>query len=158
MAETWPLKCVVGASPVITIPAAFVFGANAAGWSPFAELARLLLIGREYHEPCRETFVERVQTGYYAWEIRMEWRTCSVAAAYAGLRGPRSIEKDFFSYTQAVWELNQHLGFELDQVAIVGPTGRRSTVYDEMILLTDANLWTRRGVAQWLPKVQVVRQ
>ena len=113
-------------------------------------LSNFLRIGRLYHPLCRNTFVERVQIGYYAYERREEWRTCALAAAYAGAFGPQSIEKPEFSYSMAVWRLSQRVGFDIGQHQVVGPTGRRNNVADEMIRLVDENLWTRAGVAEWL--------
>lgn len=113
-------------------------------------LSNFLRIGRLYHPLCRNTFVERVQIGYYAYERREEWRTCALAAAYAGAFGPQSIEKPEFSYTMAIWRLSQLVGFDIGQHQVIGPTGRRNNVADEMIRLVDENLWTRAGVAEWL--------
>lgn len=113
-------------------------------------LSNFLRVGRLYHPLCRNTFVERVQIGYYAYERREEWRTCALAAAYAGAFGPQSIEKPEFSYSMAIWRLSQLVGFDIGQHQVVGPTGRRNNVADEMIKLVDENLWTRTGVAEWL--------
>lgn len=113
-------------------------------------LSNFLRIGRMYHPLCRNTFVERVQIGYYAYERREEWRTCALAAAYAGAFGPQSIEKPEFSYSMAVWRLSQLVGFDMGQCQVVGPTGRQNNLADEIIRLVDENLWTRAGVADWL--------
>ena len=113
-------------------------------------LSNFLRIGRMYHPLCRNTFVERVQIGYYAYERREEWRTCALAAAYAGAFGPQSIEKPEFSYSMANWRLSQLVGFDIGQRQVVGPTGRHNNLADEMIRLVDENLWTRAGVAEWL--------
>jgi len=154
-AQTWPLKCVVNVSPVITIPAPVYFAA----YSPLAELARFLAIGRTYHKRAEVgSFVEKVQKGYYAYERREEWRTCAVAAAYAGAFGPGSIERGEFSYSMAIWELGDLVGHDLNELHVLGPTGRVSAVMDEMVLLTDTNYWTRLGLVHWLPKAPVVQQ
>ena len=113
-------------------------------------LSNFLRIGRLYHPLCRQAFVERVQIGYYAYERRDEWRTCALAAAYAGAFGPQSIEKPDFSYSMAIWRLSQRIGFDIGQRMVVGPTGRRNNLADEMIKLVDDNLWTRAGVAEWV--------
>lgn len=153
--ETWPLKCVVAASPVITIPAPVYFASH----SPLAMLAGLLAIGRTYHERASiGSFVDKVQVGAYAYERRTEWRTCAVAAAYAGAFGPREVQRDTFSYSQAVWQLSDRVGFDLNELHVLGPTGRVSAVMDEMVLLTDTNYWTRLGLVHWLPKAQIVQQ
>lgn len=115
-----------------------------------AILSHFLRIGRLYHPLCRNAFVERVQIGYYAYERREEWRTCALAAAYAGAFGPDSIERPDFSYSMAVWRLSQRVGFDIGQRQVVGPTGRHNTLADEMIQLIDDNLWTRAGVAEWV--------
>lgn len=153
--ETWPLKCVVNVSPVITIPAPVYFGHH----SPLAMLAGFLAIGRTYHARAGTgSFVDKVQVGYYAWEIREEWRTCALAATYAGAFGPQAIERDVFSYSMAIWELSDLVGYDLNELHVLGPTGRLSAVCDEMVLLTDTNLWTRLGLVHWLPRAQVVER
>lgn len=113
-------------------------------------LSNFLRIGRLYHPLCRNNFVERVQIGYYVYERREEWRTCALAAAYAGAFGPQSIERPDFSYSMAVWRLSQRVGFDIGQQPVAGPTGRRSNLADEMIQMVDENLWTRAGVADWV--------
>jgi hypothetical protein len=138
---------------MITIPAPVYFGE----YSPLAKLAGFLAIGRTYHELARYAFVEKVQMGYYAYERRTEWRTCALAAAYAGAFGPQAVERPEFSYSEAVWRLSKQVGYNLDQLYVIGPTGRFSAVCDEMVLLIDANFWTRRGVAEWLPTAAIVQ-
>lgn len=113
-------------------------------------LSELLRIGRVFHPLCRNTFVEKVQIGYYAYERREEWRTCALAAAYAGAFGPHSIEKTEFSYSMAIWQLSQRVGFDIGEQQVVGPTSRQNNLADEMLKLVDDNLWTRVGVAEWL--------
>ena len=113
-------------------------------------LSHFLHMGRLYHPLCRNAFVERVQLGYYAYEQREEWRTCALAAAYAGAFGPHSIERPDFSYSMAIWRLSQRVGFDIGQRQVVGPTGRHNNLADEMIKLVDDNLWTRAGVAEWV--------
>lgn len=117
---------------------------------PVASLSRFLWLGRVLHPLCRNAFVERVQIGYYAYERREEWRTCALAAAYAGAFGPQSIEKPEFSYSMAIWRLSQRVGFDIGQRQVIGPTGRHNNLADEMIKLVDENLWTRAGVAEWV--------
>ena len=118
---------------------------------PLHELPRLR---RLYHPLCRNSFVECVQIGYYAYERRNEWRTCALAAAYAGAFGPQSIERPEFSYSMAVWQLSQRIGFDIGQRQVIGPTGRHNNLADEMIKLVDENLWTRAGVADWLETLE----
>lgn len=113
-------------------------------------LSEFLRVGRLYHPLCRKSFVERVQIGYYAYERRTEWRTCALAAAYAGAFGPDSIERPEFSYSMAVWQLSQKVGFDIGKAIVTGPTGRQNNIADEIIKLVDVNLWTRAGVADWL--------
>lgn len=113
-------------------------------------LSNFLQIGRLYHPLCRNAFVEKVQTGYYAYERREEWRTCALAAAYAGAFGPQSIERPDFSYSMAIWRLSQRVGYNIGERQVVGPTGRHNNLADEMIKLIDDNLWTRVGVAEWV--------
>lgn len=115
-----------------------------------ARLSELLNIGRRYHKLCRYDFVQKVQHGYYLYERWDEWRTCALAAVYAGAFGAASIEAPGFSYSQAVWRLSQLVGYNLGERVVDGPTGRRSTVADEMIKLVDENLWSRAGVVEWL--------
>jgi hypothetical protein len=152
ISTTWPFNCVVSASRVVTIPAPVYFGAL----SPLAELAGYLSVGRTYHELARFAFVEMVQLGYYAYERRTEWRSCALAAAYAGAFGPQAVERSEFSYSEAIWRLSKQVGYNLDQLFVIGPTGRFSAVCDEMTLLIDANFWSRRGVAEWLPTAAIV--
>jgi len=124
------------------------------GYAPAARpgqlLSDFLRIGRLYHPLCRNTFVERVQIGYYAYERREEWRTCALAAAYAGAFGPQAIEKPEFSYSMAIWRLSQLVGFDIGTHQVNSPGGRRGSVAEEMVKLVDVNLWTRAGVAEWL--------
>lgn len=119
-------------------------------WPAEGSLSQYLRVGRLYHALCRNTFVERVQIGYYAYERREEWRTCALAAAYAGCFGPQSIEQPEFSYSMAIWRLSQRVGFDIGKREVVGPTGRHNNLADEMIKLVDENLWTRAGVAEWV--------
>lgn len=135
-----PLVSVPPTPIIITLPEAALNG----------RLSNFLRIGRLCHPLCRNAFVERLQIGYYAYERREEWRTCALAAAYAGAFGPESIERPDFSYSMAVWRLSQRVGFDIDQRQVVGPTGRHNNLVDEMIKLIDENLWTRAGVAEWL--------
>ena len=81
-----------------------------------------------------------------------------MAAAYAGAFGPQVIERDEFSYSQAVWHLSDLVGYDLNELHVLGPTGRVSAVCDEMVLLTDTNFWTRLGLVHWLPKAPIVQQ
>ena len=113
-------------------------------------LSNFLRLGRLYHPLCRNAFVERVQIGYYAYERREEWRTCALAAAYAGAFGPQSIERPDFSYSMAIWRLSQRVGYDIGARQVIGPTGRHNNLADEMIRLVDENLWTRAGVADWV--------
>lgn len=113
-------------------------------------LSHFLQIGRLYHPLCRNAFVEKVQLGYYAYEQREQWRTCALAAAYAGAFGPQSIERPDFSYSMAIWRLSQRVGFNIGERQVVGPTGRHNNLADEMIKLVDDNLWTRAGVTEWV--------
>jgi hypothetical protein len=113
-------------------------------------LSNFLRIGSLYHPLCRNAFVERVQIGYYVYERREEWRTCALAAAYAGAFGAQSIERPDFSYSMAIWRLSQRVGFDIGKRMVVGPTGRNNKLVDEMIKLVDDNLWSRAGVAEWV--------
>ena len=106
--------------------------------------------GRQMHPLCRHSFIERVELGYYHYERRTEWRTCALAAAYAGAFGAHTIERPEFSYSMALWQLSQKLGYDLHQTIVYGPTGRCQPVIDEMVQLIDQDGWTREGVAQWL--------
>ena len=115
-----------------------------------ATLSNFLRIGRLYHPLCRNAFVEKVQLGFYAYERREEWRTCPLAATYAGAFGPQSIERPDFSYSMAIWRLSQRVGYNIGDRQVIGPTGRHNNLADEMIKLVDDNLWTRAGVAEWV--------
>lgn len=126
--------------PVINIPSP----------APQRRLSDLLEAGRQLHPLCRNAFVERVEMGFYAYEKRTEWRTCALAAIYAALFGAASIQRPDFSYTQAVWRVSQRVGWGIGERMVVGPTGRRNNVADEMIKLIDENLWSRATVAEWL--------
>ncbi len=146
------LVLVEHAGPIVSIPPAPIVITAVSG---NGLLSYYLRIGRAYHALCRGTFVQRVQRGYYAYERREEWQTCALAAAYAGAFGPQSIEKPEFSYTMAIWQLSQLVGFDIGQHQVTGPTGRRGSVAEEMIKLVDENLWTRAGVAEWLASIGV---
>lgn len=147
---------VVDASPLVTVyPSPVIITLPAPLVSQRYSLSNYLRLGRTYHALCRNTFVERVQIGYYAYERREEWRTCALAAAYAGAFGPQSIEKPEFSYSMAIWRLSQLVGFDIGQHQVTGPTGRLNDLADEMIKLVDENLWTRAGVAEWLASLGV---
>jgi len=116
-------------------------------------LADLIRIGSTYHPPCRNAFVEKVQLGYYAYEQRTEWRTCFIAAAYAGAFGPTSIERSTFSYTEAVFLLGEKVGYDLETV-VTDPTGKRGKLAERIIKLADDHLWTAQGVTTWLDKIE----
>ncbi len=111
--------------------------------------------GRHMHPLCRDSFIERIDIGYYHYERRTEWRTCALAAAYAGAFGPRSVERPEFSYSMAIWQLSQKVGYDLRTTMVHGPTGRCQPVIDEMIQLIDIDGWTRAGVAQWLQTLKL---
>lgn len=119
----------------------------------YRELSQALLAGREYHPLCRHSFVECHTVGYYAYERRNVWKTCALAAAYAGIFGPGEIERPEFSYSQCCWLLSQVLGYDPSKLIVDGPTGRRLPVAEEMVKLVDDNLWNRRTVAAWLYSV-----
>ncbi|MCA9946573.1 MAG: hypothetical protein KC449_23995 [Anaerolineales bacterium] len=116
-------------------------------------LSAFLETGRLYHPLCRQAFVEQVAIGYYAYEQQVEFRTWALAAAYAGAFGANAVERADFSYTMAVWQLSQRVGYGLEQTVVNGPTGRQQNIAKEMMDLTDINLWTRQGVAQWLSSI-----
>lgn len=113
-------------------------------------LSHYLTIGRTYHPLCRHAFVEKRVIGYYQYERRVAFRTCAMAAAYAGAFGPTSIERPEFSYSMAIWRLSQHVGYDMEDLCVYGPTGRYQSVAKEMIALVDNDFWTREGVAEWL--------
>ena len=146
------LSVVEATGPLVTIPVPPII-ITAPLVEPNGRLSHYLFTGRQHHPLCRNTFVERAQIGYYAYERREEWRTCALAAAYAGCFGPQSIEKPEFSYSMAIWRLSQRVGFDIGKRQVVGPTGRRNNLADEMIKLVDENLWTRAGVAEWLASI-----
>lgn len=127
--------------PTIVIPSQF---------HPERKLSHYLFVGRTYHDLCRNTFVEKVQHGYYAYERWFEWRTCAVAAAYAGAFGASSIEHPEFSYSMAVWRLSQLVGYDIGKYEITDPTGRTAPVAEAMIKLVDENYWNRIGVFELL--------
>jgi hypothetical protein len=106
--------------------------------------------GRQMHPLCRHSFIERVELGYYHYERRIEWRTCALAAAYAGAFGAYTVERPDFSYSMAIWQLSQKLGYDLRQTIVYGPTGRCQPIIDEMVQLIDQDEWTRKGVVEWL--------
>jgi len=117
---------------------------------PDNKLSRYLFLGRTYHDLCRNAFVEKVQHGYYAYERWSEWRTCAIAAAYAGAFGASSIEHPEFSYSMAVWRLSQLVGYDIGRYEITDPTGRAAPVAEVMIRLVDENYWNRIGVFELL--------
>lgn len=131
-------------------------------------LAACLERGRHMHPLCRDSFIERHDIGYYHYERRTEWRTCAVAAAYAGAFGARAIETAVPvcsparqmsltgpSGSQMAWQLGQHLGIDLQNTAVYGPTGRRQPIANEMIALVDRDGWTRAGIVSWLQSLHI---
>lgn len=117
---------------------------------PDNKLSKYLFVGRTHHDLCRNTFVEKIQHGYYAYERWIEWKTCAVAAAYAGAFGASSIEHPKFSYSMAVWRLSQLVGYDIGKYEITDPTGRTAPVAEVMIKLVDDNYWNRVGVFELL--------
>lgn len=115
-----------------------------------SHLSQALLRGRELHPLARHSFVECETIGYYSYERRQVWRTCALAAAYAGIFGAEAIEQPDFSYTQCCWLLSNVLGYDPSKRIVNGPTGRRLPVAEEMVKLTDDNFWNRRTIAAWL--------
>ncbi len=113
-------------------------------------LSNYLSVGRAYHPLCRYVFIEKRTSGYYAYERKVIWHTCAIAAAYAGAFGPGTIEQPEFSYSMAVWRLSQRLGYALGAMAVTGPTGRRQPLAGEMMQLIDENWWNRAGIVEWL--------
>lgn len=118
-------------------------------------LSHYLRIGRTYHGLCRHAFVEKSIIGYYQYERRVEFRTCAIAAAYAGAFGPTSIERPEFSYSMAIWRLSQQVGYDLEDLSVYGPTGRYQSVACELIELVDKDYWTREGVVEWLHSLKL---
>ena len=119
-----------------------------------ASLSHYLRIGSQYHPLCRHSFVEQVVQGHHAYSRQIEFRTCALAAAYAGAYGPDSIKESGFSYSMATWRLGNLMGQNLSDTKVTGPTGRtNNNVIDEMVQLVDENLWTREGVADWLESI-----
>lgn len=118
-------------------------------------LSNFLQVGRQYHRLCRGSFMERRVIGYYHYERRIEYRTCVIAAAYAGAFGPESIEEKGFSYSMAIWRLSQKVGYDLNTLEVYGPTGRCQAVAREIIQLVDQDGWTREGVAEWLESLRL---
>lgn len=58
-----------------------------------APMHHFLLYGCTLHAQALDSFVEVDDIGYYAHEKRTEWRTCAVAALYAGVYGRNVIER-----------------------------------------------------------------
>ena len=113
-------------------------------------LSTYMLVGAQYHPICRHSFIERVELGYYHYERRTEWRTCAIAAAYAGMFGARSVETSEFSISMALWRLKQVLGYDLRKTIITDPEGATGSIESACIRLIDVHGWSRPGVAQWL--------
>lgn len=113
-------------------------------------LSYLMLVGRQYHPLCRDAFVERVSIGYYAYERRYEWKTCAIAAAYAGAFGAESIERPDFSYSMAVYRLSKLIGYDMHKLRMNLPTGTQMPLDEGIMSLVDNHLWTRQGVAELL--------
>lgn len=115
-----------------------------------ARLSDLLRIGSAIHPLCRGDFVEQVICSHYAYSRRISYRTNPIAAIYVGAYGPSAIEADTFSYSMAVWRINQTVGFDIGEVMVDGPTGWHNKLVDELIRLVDEEYWTREGIAEWL--------
>ena len=116
-------------------------------------LSQLLRIGSAVHPLCRNSFVEQVICGHYAYSRRIGYRTNPVAAIYVGAFGPDAIKEATFSYSMAVWRINKMVGYDITNRIVDGPTGRRSDVAHEIIQLSDADFWTREGIAEWLESI-----
>ena len=116
-------------------------------------LSSYLRKGCRYHPLCRQSFVDKVVTGFYHYERTTHYHTCAVAAAYVGAFGPDAVTTPEFSYSMAIWRLSLKLGFDLHQVKVIGPTGRKAVVGQEMMQLVDVNWWTREAVADWLDTI-----
>jgi len=117
-------------------------------------LSHYLRIGSQYHPLCRHSFVEQVIKGQTRRASQVEFRTCALAAAYAGAYGADTIREPKFSYSMATWRLSNLLGKDISNAKVSGPTGRtNNSVIDEMIQLVDENYWTREGVADWLESI-----
>ncbi|MBK8899890.1 MAG: hypothetical protein IPM53_01780 [Anaerolineaceae bacterium] len=116
-------------------------------------LSNFLRVGRQYHPICRGKFVDKTVIGFYYYERRIEYRTCALAAAYVGAFGPSSVEDSDFSKSMALWKLKRKLGFDLEALKVTGPTGRNSSLAQELISLTDIDGWNRRGIAEWLETI-----
>lgn len=116
-------------------------------------LSELIAIGRTYHPICRHAFVEKRITGYYHYERRATWYTCALAAAVVAAYGYAAVERDDFSYSEAIYLLARVTGYRADVLRVPGPTGRLQPVADEIMQLVDENLWSRAGVATWLEDI-----
>ncbi|MBX3058279.1 MAG: hypothetical protein KF770_17590 [Anaerolineae bacterium] len=147
------LRSITAASPPVTIPAP-AYGRpvpTIVSIPATRPLSELIAIGRTYHPLCRHAFIEKRVTGYYHYERRVTWHTCALAAAVVGAYGPASIERDDFSYSEAIYLLARVIGYRADDVIVPGPTGRRvQPLADEIMQLVDFNMWSRAGVATWL--------
>lgn len=125
-------------------------GASQERGAGLAGLARLILIGRQYHEAAGPgAFVEKIYQGYYGYERHTVYKTCAIAAAYAGAFGPKSIERPAFSYSQAVYTLSLLLNFDLKQT-VTDPAGGRGPLVVRIIKLTDVHYWDTAGIVAWL--------
>lgn len=121
---------------------------------PRQSLADLIRVGATYHPPASPgAFVEKIQSGYYAYERREEWRTCIIAAAYAGAFGPGSVERPYFSYTQAVYRLSRQVGYNLEMI-VTDPLGVTGKFAERIIKLTDDHHWQREGIIEWVSEVE----
>lgn len=115
-----------------------------------ATLSHYLREGAKKHPICRNSFVQKVTTGFYHYEREVHFHTCAVAAAYVGAFGSEIVEDPHFSYSMATWKLGHKLGYNLQSTFVTGPTGRQNSIAREMMSLVDTNWWTREGVADWL--------
>ena len=139
---------------VIVIPGQAATPHNFGPELPRLSLAQLIAAGSAYHDAAAPgAFVEVLQVGYYAWERRIVYRTCPVAAAYVGAFGPDSIERPAFSYTQAIYRLSRRVGYDLE-VPVVDPLGKRGPLVERIIKLTDDHKWDRAGIIEWVSEVE----
>ena len=81
--------------------------------------------------------------------IRFDADTLEALAAFAARHAGLSISSAAALLVEEGLRMDAHPGVVFQE----GPTGRRLPVAEEMIKLTDENLWTRRGVAAWLGSV-----
>ena len=113
-------------------------------------LWQLVQRGAAVYPLARNSFVDVITQGAYAYSKRVTYRTCVIAAAYVGAFGADAITQAGFSHSQAMFRIALRIGWDISKLSVTGPTGRQQMLDAEIVQLVDKNLWDYAGVIEWL--------